>query len=517
MVAARLAEQAAQVDPAPVEQPHVTDWSTVLRVPTAEDRSGSRPTPRRCVARRPSRQLVAALRRSGCPCRSAATPPRVAAAGGRRAEPARRDRRGSQPERVARVLRGVRPAARVRGRASTRCSQPGCPTPAADAARAYDVLLEQLDDADPRLPVLARRRRSATGCGDLRHPRDRLQHDDLHDGQVFLASGRAPGPATGATPASAHPFFTRGDARGRIAWGVDDVEDSEDVRPTSRPTSGRTPPTTTTGRPRRCGPARRAAGLGVPRRSNGGTAPASGTTRHATRLQDVPRRATHLARLARRVSSTRNPLVLARRSSGSPARSASAAASRAPRFLPTTMTAGRPAPAAAATSAAARAAPPCRSGSAGWTRSRRRPRRRAPASGRQRDEPRVEAERRGVLGGQQQRALVDVDARDRRQRHGRASASPMTPYPQPRSRNWPCTGGSVSRNSTAVAWSRCPRLNTPEPCEVSVAAPQLGGRTRLPLEGHAGVGGEVVARSCDRLSSRLGPRSAWAASSSSSG
>ena len=44
-----------------------------------------------------------------------------------------------------------------------------------------------------------------------------------------------------------------------------------------------------------------------------------------------------------------------------------------------------------------------------------------------------------------------------------AIASPITPYPQPRSRNRPCTGGSVSRKSTAVAWSRCPRLKTPEP------------------------------------------------------
>ena len=34
-----------------VEQPHVMKWSTVLRVPTAEGRCGSRPTTSRCGTR----------------------------------------------------------------------------------------------------------------------------------------------------------------------------------------------------------------------------------------------------------------------------------------------------------------------------------------------------------------------------------------------------------------------------------------------------------------------------------
>ena len=50
-------------------------------------------------------------------------------------------------------------------------------------------------------------------------------------------------------------------------------------------------------------------------------------------------------------------------------------------------------------------------------------------------------------------------------------ASPITPYPQPRSRKRPATGGSTSRNSTAVAWSRCPRLNTPAPLVSSSSCP----------------------------------------------
>lgn len=61
-----------------------------------------------------------------------------------------------------------------------------------------------------------------------------IQHDDLHDGQVFL--GR---PETGTHPlldwgdaCVSHPFFTLAvTLLGVISWGVDDVEDSEDTRP----------------------------------------------------------------------------------------------------------------------------------------------------------------------------------------------------------------------------------------------------------------------------------------------
>ena len=44
-----------------------------------------------------------------------------------------------------------------------------------------------------------------------------------------------------------------------------------------------------------------------------------------------------------------------------------------------------------------------------------------------------------------------------------ATASPITPYPQPRSSTRPAAGGAVSRNSTAVPMSSRPRAKTPEP------------------------------------------------------
>jgi hypothetical protein len=58
-----------------------------------------------------------------------------------------------------------------------------------------------------------------------------LQHDDLHDGQVFLKDGIHLIMDWGDACIS-HPFFTLSvTVEGGIAWGVDDVEDSEDTEP----------------------------------------------------------------------------------------------------------------------------------------------------------------------------------------------------------------------------------------------------------------------------------------------
>ena len=58
-----------------------------------------------------------------------------------------------------------------------------------------------------------------------------LQHDDLHDGQVFVRDGTHLVMDWGDACIS-HPFFTLSvTIEGGIAWGVDDVEDSEDVEP----------------------------------------------------------------------------------------------------------------------------------------------------------------------------------------------------------------------------------------------------------------------------------------------
>ena len=56
-----------------------------------------------------------------------------------------------------------------------------------------------------------------------------IQHDDLHDGQVFVRDGRYLLLDWGDACVS-HPFFTLAvTLDGVIAWGVDDVEGSEDT------------------------------------------------------------------------------------------------------------------------------------------------------------------------------------------------------------------------------------------------------------------------------------------------
>jgi Ser/Thr protein kinase RdoA (MazF antagonist) len=58
-----------------------------------------------------------------------------------------------------------------------------------------------------------------------------LQHDDLHDGQVFIRDDRQLILDWGDAVIS-HPFFTLSvTLEGVIAWGLDDVEGSVDLDP----------------------------------------------------------------------------------------------------------------------------------------------------------------------------------------------------------------------------------------------------------------------------------------------
>ena len=111
--------------------------------------------------------------------------------------------------------------------------------------------------------------------------RETVQHDDLHDGQVFLGTGVHQVLDWGDACVS-HPFFTLSvTLEGVIAWGVDDVEDSEDLEPHLAaylaPLRG-----ALRRRPPRGGPARDAAGLGLPR---GQRCAAAGPGRTRTRLK----------------------------------------------------------------------------------------------------------------------------------------------------------------------------------------------------------------------------------------
>ena len=124
-----------------------------------------------------------------------------------------------------------------------------------------------------------------------------LQHDDLHDGQVFVKDGRNLILDWGDAVVS-HPFFTMSvTLEGGVAWGLDDVADSEDIWPYVDTYLARYAPD----RPelRDAVPLGAAAGLGVPRAEQ-----PRGQRRgaHAHAAADVPRRPTGVARGVRAVA-----------------------------------------------------------------------------------------------------------------------------------------------------------------------------------------------------------------------
>jgi hypothetical protein len=62
-------------------------------------------------------------------------------------------------------------------------------------------------------------------------PPETIQHDDFHDGQVFVRDGRYLLLDWGDACVS-HPFFTLSvTLEGVLAWGLDDIQDSVDVSP----------------------------------------------------------------------------------------------------------------------------------------------------------------------------------------------------------------------------------------------------------------------------------------------
>ena len=96
--------------------------------------------------------------------------------------------------------------------------------------RMYERLLaEHSDELEPRLRVSPHR--VAEECEQLAAYgiRETIEHDDLHDGQVFIRDDRALIMDWGDACVS-HPFFTLSvTLLGVIAWGVDDVAGSEDL------------------------------------------------------------------------------------------------------------------------------------------------------------------------------------------------------------------------------------------------------------------------------------------------
>ena len=95
---------------------------------------------------------------------------------------------------------------------------------------AYAGLLAELDDVDPRLPDPEQVGEMCTELASY-GVRETLQHDDLHDGQVFVRDG-VPLLMDWGDACISHPFFTLSvSLEGVIAWGIDDEAHSPDVAP----------------------------------------------------------------------------------------------------------------------------------------------------------------------------------------------------------------------------------------------------------------------------------------------
>ena len=215
-----------------VEQPHVTDWSTVMRVPTADGPVWFKANDAAMVHEAAVVDLVASRSDGRVPAPLAHDPLTgwmLMADAGRRLRDVIPEERS-----LARWYDVLAAYARI---------QIGCEDDVdtllalglpdrrlRTLPTSYAALLADLGDTDPRLP----------GPDAIRDLCDRLaaygiretvQHDDLHDGQVFLGSGVHQVLDWGDACVS-HPFFTLAvTVEGGIAWGVDDVADSEDLEP----------------------------------------------------------------------------------------------------------------------------------------------------------------------------------------------------------------------------------------------------------------------------------------------
>ena len=215
-----------------VEQPHVRSWATALRVPTADGPVWFKANTPELV-----HEVLVVDRVSG------RVPDRVPALLGRDLE------RGwmlmaDAGERLREVVEAERSLTRWHDVLAGAASIAHALEPDVDdlvAAGVPDLRLSRLADGyadlvarydlEPRFAAAVPRVRDLVDELASYGVTETLQHDDLHDGQVFVREGRNLILDWGDAVVS-HPFFTLSvTLEGGVAWGLDDVEDSEDIWP----------------------------------------------------------------------------------------------------------------------------------------------------------------------------------------------------------------------------------------------------------------------------------------------
>jgi hypothetical protein len=208
-----------------IEQPHVRPWSTVLRVPTPDGLVWFK-------ANGPSQAYEAAVVELLARERPDAVPPLLAvdverswmlmADGGERLRDLiARDRTLAPWLDVLPLYAGVQVDVAPH---AERLLELGVPD------RRLGVLPKQAAAIPELRQDLSRIEDMAERLAELGVP-ETIQHDDLHDGQVFVRDGR-PLVFDWGDSVISHPFLTMAvTLEGVIAWGVDDIAHSEPLGP----------------------------------------------------------------------------------------------------------------------------------------------------------------------------------------------------------------------------------------------------------------------------------------------
>lgn len=217
---------------APVEQLHVRPWSTVLRVPTAGGDCWFKANIQACAHEAAVVSVLACERPDRVPELLAVDLERgwmLMGDGGERL------REVIERERSLRRWLDLLPEyAQLQLDVAHRADELvalGAPDRRLEKlASQYEDLLDQLDDVDDSRALAPRVREMCEQLAGFGIP-ETIQHDDLHDGQVFVREGRYLFFDWGDSCVS-HPFFSMAvTLEGQLAWGLDDIEGSEDIQP----------------------------------------------------------------------------------------------------------------------------------------------------------------------------------------------------------------------------------------------------------------------------------------------
>ncbi|WP_439938393.1 phosphotransferase [Nocardia sp. N13] len=215
-----------------VEQPHVTDWSTVMRVPTGSGPVWFKANDEAMAHEAAVLELVASRSGGRVPPPLARDPRTgwmlLADAGPRLRDVIAEEGTLTRWHDVLEAYARIQLACEDDVETLLALGLPDRRLPTLPGA--YAALLAGLGDVDPRLPgpEAVEELCDALAAYGIR---ETVQHDDLHDGQVFLGAGVHQVLDWGDACVS-HPFFTLAvTLEGVIAWGVHDEEDSEDLEP----------------------------------------------------------------------------------------------------------------------------------------------------------------------------------------------------------------------------------------------------------------------------------------------